>query len=184
MENEPEIEAGNDEEINDRLDLNQITGVQQDVIDKTINETLPGDEAETEDTEANIIPDTPMHDTPLVDHTMDEAELPDLNTPSSATPTSSTSMPTPMTKTQLGHPDLLQHQLNMKPQPSKKMKKNTKGEDYKEGRKGEVRNKQHYPMNQRHQTTAHQMMEQIKARPTNLTFHQLRFQMKLAHPNK
>eukprot|EP00957_Ditylum_brightwellii_P057989 4397386-Ditylum_brightwellii.AAC.2 len=64
------------------------------------------------------------------------------------------------------------------------MKKNTKGEDYKEGRKEEVRDKQHYPMNQRHQTTSHQMIEQMKARPTSLTFHQLCFQMKLAHPNK
>eukprot|EP00957_Ditylum_brightwellii_P149513 11385893-Ditylum_brightwellii.AAC.1 len=66
-----------------------------------------------------------------------------------------------MTKTRLGHPDLvfrgptvsethhhqqkvfpglfrqLQHQSNVKPQPSKKMKNSTKGEDYKEGRKGE-----------------------------------------------
>eukprot|EP00957_Ditylum_brightwellii_P092221 7020736-Ditylum_brightwellii.AAC.1 len=39
-------------------------------------------------------------------------------------------------------------------------------------------------MNQHHQTTAHQMMERMKARLTSLTFHQLCFQMKLAHPNK
>eukprot|EP00957_Ditylum_brightwellii_P080855 6150284-Ditylum_brightwellii.AAC.1 len=80
---------GNDDQTEIAVHNNtQSTGVPQEVIDDTADDTLP-DNIPEPDTPMNMVPETPSPDAPLIDHSTDEAGLPDSTVAPPSTPQNS-----------------------------------------------------------------------------------------------